>query len=177
MAGGGRATGVRNRKAAITNFQTFTLIHGWSARERTWLRPNPRLSQWPGRSKTFRQTRSHRKPERNSGNQRARRLFSSPSPTTLRNLAHPPKPPQKLKTSGPGPRSQIPRPAHTLRSSQKTDGTFSSHPIIFQDALNVPLQVFLLHRRIVRKNTHLFHGSCRFNLVRRNLWWVHVALR
>jgi len=136
MAGSGRATSIRNRKAAITNFQTFTLIHGLSARPRQWLRRNPRLSQWADLSKMFRQTRSQRKPGQNSGNQRARRFFSSLSQTSPRNLAHPPKPPQKLKTSGPGPRSQILRPAHTLRSSQKTDGTFSSHPIIFQDALN-----------------------------------------
>jgi len=177
MVGSGRVTGVRNRKVAITNFQTFTLIHGLSARSRRWLRRNPRLSQWLSRSKTFRQTRSLRRAEQNPGNQRGRRFFSSLSQTSPRNLAHPPKPLQKLKTSGPGPRSQIHRPVHTPRSSQKTDGTFSSHPIIFQGTLNVSHQIFLFHRRIIHKNTRLFHGSCCFNLVRHNPWWLHVALR
>jgi len=175
--GGGRTTGVRNRKADIINFQTFTLIHGLSARSRRWLRRNPRLSQWPGHSKTFRQTRSQRKTEQNSGNQKARKSFSSLGQTSPRNLAHPPKPLQKLKTSGLGPRLQIPPPAHTLQSSQKTDGTFSSHPITFQGTLNVPLQIFLFHRRIVRKNPRLIHGSYRFNLVRYNPWRFYVALR
>lgn len=126
MVGSGRAAGVQNRKAAITNFQTFTLIHGLSVRSRRWLRRNPRLSQWPGRLKTFRQTGSQRRTEQNPGNQRARRFFSNLSQTSPRNLARPPKPLQKLKTSGPGPRSRIPLPAHTPRSSQKMDGTFSS---------------------------------------------------
>ena len=72
---------------------------------------------------------------------------------------------------------QIPPPVHTLQFSQKTDGTFSSHPIIFQSTLNVPLQIFLFHRRIVRKNPRLFHGSCHFNLVRRNPWRLYVTLR
>ena len=95
-------TGVRNRQAAITNFQTFTLIHGLSARSRRWLRRNPRLSQWPGRSKMFHQTRNHQKTEQNCGNQKARRFSYNLSQTTPRNLAHPLKPPQKLRTSGPG---------------------------------------------------------------------------
>ena len=174
--GSGRAAGVRNRKADITNFQTFTLIHGLSVRSRRWLRRNPRLSQWPGRSKTFHQTRSQRKAEQSSGNQKARGSFSSLSQTSPRNLAHPPKPLQKLKTSGLGPRLQIPPPAHTLRSSQKTDGTFSGHPIIFQSTLNVPLQIFLFHRRIVRENPRIFHGPCRFNLVRHDPWRLYFAL-
>ena len=176
MVGSGRATGVRNRKADTTNFQTFTLIRGLSVRSRRWLRRNPRLSQWPGRSKTFRQTRSHRKPEPNSGNQRARRFFSSLSQTSPRNLAHPPKPLQKLTTSGLGPLSRIPRLARTPQSLQKTDGTFSSYPITLQGTLNVPLQIFLFHRRIVRKNTRLLHRSCHFNLVRYNPWRLYVAL-
>ena len=177
MVGSGRATGVRNRKADTTNFQTFTLIHGLSVRSRRWLRRNPRLSQWPGHSKTFRRTRSQRKQEQNSGNQKARKSFSSPSQTSPRNLAHPPKPLQKLRTSGLGPRSQIPPPTHTLRSSRKTDGTFLSHSIIFQGTLNVPLQIFLFRRRIVRENPRLFHGSCYFNPFRRNPWRLHVTLR
>lgn len=177
MAGSGRATRIRNRKAAITNFQAFTLIHGLSARSRRWLRRNPRLSQWLGRSKTSHRTRSQEKLEQNSGNQRARRFFSSLSRTSPRNLVHPSNPLQKLKTFGPGPLSQIPLPTHTLRSSRKTDGAFSSHPIIFQDPLNTPLQIFLFHRRIVHKNTCIFHGSCRFDLVRRNPRGLYVTLR
>lgn len=52
-----------------------------------------------------------------------------------------------------------------------------THPIIFLDSLKVSLQIFLFCRRIVRKNTCILHGSCRFNSVCRNPWLLKVALR
>ena len=134
--------GVRKRQSAITNFQTFTLIHGLSFRSCQWLRQNQRLSQRLGHSKMFLQTRSHQKSEQSPGNQRGRRFFYCLSQTSLRNLAHPPKPLQKLKTSGPGPRLWIAPPARTLRSSQKMDGTFSSHPIISKTLSTFPSRYF-----------------------------------
>ena len=101
--------------------------------------------------------------------------------------------PQPDLPSEPGPSSETAAEIEDIWSwTSLADSSASTHPAVFtkdgryvfkpsdhlpRRSQQVPLQIFLFRRRIVRKNTHIIHGICRFNIVRRNPWWLYVTFR
>ena len=116
MAGSGRATGVRNRKAAITNFQTFALIQS--------VRPFTPMAASKSKAQPMARPLEGIPPDQKPGKNRTKLRKPKGKELLLQ--------PQPDHPSEPGPSSEVAAEIEDVWSwTSLADSSASTHPAVF----------------------------------------------